>query len=190
MTHISVCGLSVQCLTGKSILTIICTRFISVLTMNRSNDNPFLSNNQPIQLSILLSCPKVDTPDGKSQIGMICNGTKNEHFSFLRFVFWVQFFTFRNVILLLFYTVQYVFCTSVISDSPPWTKFLKRNTQGTSVKCKYLPAKILPWKMIVGKVCVYMAIPAMVMEQILISGYYFCYHVLMWVGILFEPFWW
>ena len=40
-----------QCLTDTSILTMICTRYIYVLTRNRNNDNPFLAYNRPFQLS-------------------------------------------------------------------------------------------------------------------------------------------
>ena len=40
-----------QCLTDPSILTMICKRFIYVLTRNWSNDNPFLVYNRPFQLS-------------------------------------------------------------------------------------------------------------------------------------------
>ena len=40
-----------QCLTDPSILTMICKRFIYVLTRNWSNDNPFLVYNRPLQLS-------------------------------------------------------------------------------------------------------------------------------------------
>ena len=40
-----------QCLTDTSILTMICKRFVYLLTRNRSNDNPFLAYNRPFQLS-------------------------------------------------------------------------------------------------------------------------------------------
>ena len=40
-----------ECLTDPSILTMICKRFIYVLTRNWSNDNPFLVYNRPLQLS-------------------------------------------------------------------------------------------------------------------------------------------
>ena len=40
-----------QCLTDTSILSMICKRFIDLLNRNRSNDNPFLAYNQPLQLS-------------------------------------------------------------------------------------------------------------------------------------------
>ena len=85
-----------QCLTDPSILTMICKRFIYVLTRNRSNDNQVLVYNRPFQLSTFPatasrvcerdpSAPvhsKVGAPEGKLEIATICNGDPKLTFDF------------------------------------------------------------------------------------------------------------
>ena len=109
-----------QCLTDPSILTMICKRFIYVLTRNWSNDDPFLVYNRPFQLSTFPatasrvcerdpSAPKGGCTEGKLEIATICNGDPKQTFDFfahcilptiivtLELSFLVFFYTVKNV---------------------------------------------------------------------------------------------
>ena len=113
-----------HCLTDKSILTMICKRFMYLLTRNRSNDNPFLAYNWPFQLSTFpatASCvckrdpsalEKVSAPEGKWEIVMIFKGDPKQTFDFFAHCILPALVNILDVsFLVLFYAVKNVSCT-------------------------------------------------------------------------------
>ena len=88
-----------QCLTDPSILTMICKRFIYVLTRNWSNDNPFLciigpfncQHSQrplPVSASVTPAHPRRWVhPKESWKLQQFVMGIQNKHLIFLRIVF-------------------------------------------------------------------------------------------------------
>ena len=72
-----------QCLTDASILAMICTRFIYVLTSNRSNDNPFLAYNRPFQLSTFPATASRVCKRHPSALEVWCTRRKVENCNYL-----------------------------------------------------------------------------------------------------------